>query len=140
MNSIILQTAARMMFPLILMFSGFLLLRGHNDPGGGFSGGLVAAGAFTLQAIAFTPAKARRILRARPEFLGGLGVLLAAAVGTVGLLRGDAFLKADWWITFELAPTFKIALGTPLVFDLGVYLAVLGGALLIILSLMEEVK
>jgi multicomponent Na+:H+ antiporter subunit B len=140
MNSIILQTAARLLFPLILLFSGFLLLRGHNDPGGGFSGGLVAAGGFTLYAIAFTPAEALRILRARPEFLGGLGVLIAAAVGTVGLFRGEAFLKANWWVTSELAPTFKIAVGTPLVFDCGVYLAVLGGALLVILSLMEEVR
>lgn len=53
MDSIILRTAARYLMPLFLLFSVIILLRGHNAPGGGFIGGLLAAGAFVFYAIAY---------------------------------------------------------------------------------------
>jgi len=59
-NSVLLQTATRTLKPLMLLFSIYLLLVGHNEPGGGFSGGLVAAIGFSLHAIAFDTAQARR--------------------------------------------------------------------------------
>ncbi len=75
MTSLILSTATRYMLPLLLLFSIFLLLRGHNEPGGGFVGGLVAAAAFALYAIAFDVATARRTLGVetlkRRELLAG---------------------------------------------------------------------
>jgi multicomponent Na+:H+ antiporter subunit B len=53
MTSLILKTTARFLMPFLLLFSVFLFLRGHNEPGGGFTGGLVAAAAFALYSIAF---------------------------------------------------------------------------------------
>ena len=65
-DSPIFRTAARLLMPLLLLFSVFLLLRGHNEPGGGFVGGLVAAAAFALYAIAFGTRRARQALVVSP--------------------------------------------------------------------------
>ena len=56
MNSLILNTATRFLVALMLVFSIYLLWRGHNEPGGGFVGGLIAAIGFALYAIAYGPA------------------------------------------------------------------------------------
>ncbi len=66
-NTLILHTAALFIMPLQLMFSVFLLFRGHDEPGGGFIGGLVASGAFVLYAFAFGSEATRRILRVAPR-------------------------------------------------------------------------
>lgn len=138
MLSLILQTAARFLMPLMLLFSFFLLLRGHNDPGGGFSGGLVAAGAFVLYATAYSVSSARRALRFEPQQICGLGLLVAAGSGAAGLFVGRSFLTGLWWVDLGVAHEVKIGVGTPFLFDVGVYLAVLGAALLILFELMEE--
>ena len=78
-NSPIFRTAARLLMPLLLLFSVFLLLRGHNEPGGGFVGGLVAAAAFALYAIAFGVQRARQALLVKPMTLLGAGLLIALA-------------------------------------------------------------
>jgi multicomponent Na+:H+ antiporter subunit B len=77
MPSLILSTATRYMLPLLLLFSVFLLLRGHNDPGGGFVGGLVAAAAFSFYAFAYQVSEARRALRVEPRVLIGAGLVVA---------------------------------------------------------------
>ncbi len=137
MRSLILVTAARPLVPLLLLFSIFLLLRGHNEPGGGFAGGLVAAAAFTLLAISRDPATARRALFVEPQTLIGLGLLVAIGAGVVGLLMGDPLLTGQW---FEIALPggLMLELGTPLAFDVGVYLVVLGATLTMVLTLAEE--
>jgi multicomponent Na+:H+ antiporter subunit B len=136
-NSIILRVTARVLLPLLLLFSVFLFMRGHNEPGGGFAGGLVAASGWSLYAIAYSPAEARRALRVDPLLLIGVGLLVALSSGLLGLLEAGAFLTALW--TEVYVPGLgSVALGTPVLFDLGVYLAVLGVALTIILSLAEE--
>ena len=134
--TIILRTAARQLLPLLVLFSVFLLLRGHNAPGGGFVGGLVAAAAFTLYALAFGPAAARAALRAEPRSLVVAGLLVAGAAGAAGPLYGRPFLTGLWAeLTLPLFGT--LYLGTPLLFDLGVYLVVLGVTLTILLTLAE---
>lgn len=138
MNSLILRTATKFLFPLMLLFSIFLLLRGHNEPGGGFSGGLVAAGAFALYAIAFDVRDARRALRVDPRVWVGAGLLLAAGSGIIGWLIEGSFLEGAWWTTLEFEPDIKVSLGTPLLFDVGVFLAVLGSSLMMFLTLLEE--
>jgi multicomponent Na+:H+ antiporter subunit B len=135
MASLILRTATRYLLPLLLLFSIFVLLRGHNEPGGGFVGGLVAASAFALYAIAFNAASARHMLRIDPHYLIGLGLLLTAAGGSLGLVTGQPFLTGLWSV-YELPGLGKI--GTPLIFDVGVYLVVGGVTLLIVFSLAEE--
>ena len=136
MGSLILRTAARILLPLLLLFSFFLLLRGHNEPGGGFAGGLVAAAAFALLAVATDVPIARRALRLEPRLLIGIGLLVAAASGTVGLLGGAPFLTG-LWTDLALPGGLTLALGTPLVFDVGVYLVVIGVVLTIVLALAE---
>ena len=95
-NSPIFRTAARLLMPLLLLFSVFLLLRGHNEPGGGFVGGLVAAAAFALYAIAFGVQRARQALLVRPLTLLGAGLLIALLSGLPAVLRGQPFLTALW--------------------------------------------
>ena len=126
----IFQTAARLLMPLLLVFSVFLLLRGHNQPGGGFVGGLVAAAAFALYGIAFGVHRARQALLVRPLTLLGSGLLIALASGVPSVLRGQPFLTALW------APA--LPLGTPVVFDVGVFLVVTGVVLMMIFNLAEE--
>jgi multicomponent Na+:H+ antiporter subunit B len=136
MRSLILITTARLLMPLLLLFSVFLLLRGHNEPGGGFAGGLVAAAAFILLAVSREPATAREALRVQPQALIGAGLLLGVGSGLIGLLVGEPLLTGQWW-TIELLG-MSLYLGTPLIFDIGVYLVVLGSTLTMVLTLAEE--
>ncbi len=137
MNSLILCTATRFMMPLLLLFSFFLLFRGHNEPGGGFIAGLVAAAAFSLYGIAYGARAARQAVRIHPRTLIGTGLLVAAASGMISVLRGQPLMTGQWGQV--LIPGLgEIVIGTPLVFDIGVYLAVIGVTLIIILTLGEE--
>lgn len=138
MNSIILRTATRYLFPIIGLFSIFMLLRGHDEPGGGFIAGLLGAVCFALYALAYDVATARRMLRAEEHQLIGIGILLTATAGSIGLLAGDPFLTTYWSHEFFVPAVGKMKLGTPLLFDAGVYLTVIGVVLMIIFSLAEE--
>jgi multicomponent Na+:H+ antiporter subunit B len=137
MISLILRTATRFLMILMLLFSLFLLMRGHNAPGGGFVGGLVAAAAFALYAIAYDPAAARRALRIDPRAFIGIGLLVAALSGGLALADGRPFLTG-LWATLHLSGRERIDVGTPMLFDVGVYLVVLGVTLTILLSMSEE--
>ncbi|MEX0702701.1 MAG: Na+/H+ antiporter subunit B [Planctomycetales bacterium] len=137
MSSVILKTAARFLQPLLLLLSIFLLVRGHDEPGGGFVGGLMAAAAFALHAIAESPAAARRALRIDPHVLMGTGLLLAVASGMMGLAAGGPFLTGRWSAA-PLAVLGTMPLGTPVLFDVGVYLVVVGTTLLMIFSMAEQ--
>ncbi len=136
MKSLILKTTATFLLPLILLFSLFLLIRGHHDPGGGFAGGLVASGAFGLYAIAFGTRSVRRMVAIPPFTLMALGLFVAMFSGFLGLFQGKPFLTGVWG-KLSLGAFGDISLGTPLFFDVGVYLVVLGVLLSIFFSLME---
>lgn len=139
MTSLILRTATRFMLPLLLLFSIFLLLRGHDEPGGGFTGGLVGASAFTLYALAFGVPAAREAMRIDPRSLVGVGLLISLVTGTLPLFRGKPFLTyRDSWGELYLSGLGKIDLGTPLFFDVGVFLVVFGVTLSIVFPLAEE--
>ena len=137
MTSSILQTAARLLMPLLLLFAVFLLLRGHNQPGGGFVGGLVVAASFVLYSIAFGVPAARRALLVRPSSLLGLGLLVALLSGLPGVAAGQAFMTAKW--TTIAAGSTPLDVGTPLVFDIGVFLTVIGVVLTIVFTLADAV-
>ena len=126
MNSIILRTAASFLLPLLLLASIVILLRGHNEPGGGFVGGLTAAAGFLLHLQAVGPERCRSLLPPAPETI--------PASGLPAVLGGDPVFTARW-STFEPVPGVK--LGTPLLFDIGVHLAVSGSVLLMILSIAD---
>jgi multicomponent Na+:H+ antiporter subunit A len=130
-RSSIFRTAARLLMPLLLLFSVFLLVRGHNQPGGGFVAGLVAAAAFALYGLAYGIERARRALVVTPLTLIGAGLSIAVASGLPAVVRGQPFLTAQWALG-------AITAGTPMVFDIGVFLVVWGVVLLMIFSLAEE--
>jgi len=136
-TSLILSTATRFLLPLFLLFSIFILFRGHNQPGGGFVGGLIAAAAFALHAIAYDVKQTRRLLGIDPRNLTALGLLVAMGSGMISLFLGEPFMTGQW-VTLSFWPVGKLEIGTPLFFDVGVYLVVIGITLTIILSLAEE--
>jgi multicomponent Na+:H+ antiporter subunit B len=135
MTSSILQTATRLLMPLLLLFAVFLLLRGHNQPGGGFVAGLVVASSFVLYSIAFGVPASRRALLVRPGTLLGVGPLVALTSGLPALVMGRPFMTAQW-IDVPFGRT-ALAVGTPLVFDVGVFLAVIGVVLTIVFTLAD---
>lgn len=135
--SLILRTATRYVFAVMLLLSIFLLLRGHNQPGGGFIGGLVAGIAFVLYSIAYDVESARSLLRIEPRVLIASGLLTAAFAGIIALALGDPFLTGRW-ATIPIPLLGDTYLGTPLLFDFGVYLVVIGITLVIVLTLAEE--
>jgi multisubunit Na+/H+ antiporter MnhB subunit len=137
MNTLILKVASRLMVGLILIFAVYLLLRGHHSPGGGFAAALVAGTGFVLYFIAEGTAPVRRTLRIHPTALAGLGVVTALAAGSVGPLVGKPFLTGLWWSSGDKV-VGSIELGTPLLFDVGVFLAVLGAILTVLLVLEES--
>lgn len=133
MNSLIFSATARVLFWLMLAASIFILFRGHDEPGGGFVGGLVGAMSIGILALADGVGAARRRLRAHPVAVMGSGLVLAVASGLPGLVLEGSFL-AHQWVFFDNG--FK--LGTTMIFDLGVYLVVLGGMLSLIFRLYED--
>ena len=137
MRGLILPTATNYLMPVLLLFSLFLLLRGHNERGGGFAGGLVAAAAFVLLSVSSGVAVARRALKVDPRSLVGVGLLLMIVSGAVApLVYGEPYLTSYWW-TIPVGD-YEVAFGTPLLFDIGVYLAVAGTVLLLVFSMEEE--
>ena len=136
MSSVILRIAARSITPLLTIVSLILLLRGHNAPGGGFIGGLLAAAAIAFYAMAMGPAPARRKLRLMPRTLIGVGLLVALTSGLPAVFAGRPYLSGQWWQP-ELPLLGAIPLGTPLWFDVGVYIAVIGFVLTIFFALFE---
>lgn len=137
MTSLIFSITARALLPVLLLVSGFLLLRGHQAPGGGFAGGLLAAGAVALYTVAATVEATRRRLPLAPRSLIGLGLLAALASGLLALMRGKPFLTAQW-ASVPVPFLGLVDLGTLLLFDVGVYLTVIGVTVMMILSLAGE--
>ncbi|MCH8556816.1 MAG: Na+/H+ antiporter subunit B [Balneolia bacterium] len=136
MKSVILQTATRLLFPLLLIFSVFLFFRGHNEPGGGFIGGLVGAAAFVLFAVAFGTEITRKLLRMDPRVMVGWGLFFALLSGIMSMMAGDSFFTGQW--VFPILFGSELHVGTPLIFDIGVYLVVVGFTLAVIFALEEE--
>ncbi len=137
MISLVLRTATRYILPLMLLFSIFLLLRGHNEPGGGFIAALVAVAAFMLFALANNVRVARDLLQFDPHLLIGAGLLLTLSAGLWSWLPGEPFLTGQW-LKISVPAIGEVELGSPVVFDLGVYLVVIGVGLMILFTLAEE--
>jgi multicomponent Na+:H+ antiporter subunit B len=140
-TSLIVRAATRLLVGLLLLFSFYMLLRGHNEPGGGFIGGLIGATGFILYAIAHGCQAAREALRVEPQAVAMVGLGLALASGLLAYLFGDAAFTGQWLFLFP-DPTVPGDKGLPisniLFFDIGVYLVVLGSVLTIVLALEEE--
>ncbi|NJN18471.1 MAG: Na+/H+ antiporter subunit B [Oscillochloris sp.] len=134
-DSIILRTIARVMMPVLLLISLFMVVRGHHLPGGGFIGGLLAASALILQIVAFGPTAARNVIKINYLLVAAFGVCFAAFWGLLGLVLGQPFMTAQW-LPEEIPGIGKV--GTPVLFDVGVYLTVIGVTVQLALVLAEE--
>ncbi len=137
MRSVILKTVTRLMVGLIMIFAVYLLLRGHHEPGGGFAAALVAGTGFALFAIAEGPRKVREAVRVEPISIAVSGLGLAVLSGFPAALMRNPFLTGVWWPP-RGAGNAGMIIGTPVVFDVGVFLAVLGAILAILLALEEN--
>lgn len=135
-RSILLDEAERWLFRLILLVSLFLVARGHNAPGGGFIGGLVAGAAFALRHLSGRRSAADLCGRLRPAALLGLGAAVATGTALAPLLSGGALLEsAVWSADWPVVGAFKLV--SAAVFDVGVYLAVIGFVLTVLVVMGE---
>ncbi len=132
-RSPILRAAARTIVPLLGLISLVLLVRGHHEPGGGFVGGLVASAAVLLHSFAFGYKGAGARIISGKIIAIGLAVVLTS--GAIGLLAGGTFLEG-MWLSGKVPAVGK--LGTPLLFDAGVYLVVLGVSTKVLFGLLER--
>jgi multisubunit Na+/H+ antiporter MnhB subunit len=137
MTSLILKAATRLLAGLILVFAVYLLFRGHNAPGGGFAAALVAGTGFSLMAISDGPGVVRSAIRIEPRRIAMVGLGTAIASGLPGVFTGEPFLTGLWG-SFSAKASPTLAIGTPLFFDIGVFLAVLGTILTLVLALEEN--
>ena len=124
MNTVIFRTIAPLIVAIMLMFSVYVCLRGHNEPGGGFIGGLIAASALAIWGMAAGVETARKALRVDPLALAGGGVFAAALSGLASAFTGSPFMTSIW-LYLDLGDT-TVPLSTPMIFDIGVYFVVLG--------------
>ena len=136
MNTVIFRAFAPYLTALMVLFSVFILLRGHNDPGGGFIGGLIAASAFAIYGIANGVPPVRRAIYFHPVTLAGFGLFIAGLSGLPSLFNHVPFLTGLW--IYPKIGSVEIALSTPLVFDIGVYFVVVGAITSIALALEER--
>ncbi len=136
MNTVIFRAIAPFLTALMMVFSVFVLLRGHNEPGGGFIGGLIGASALAIYGIACGVAPVRRAMVLHPVAISALGLLLSGLSGLPALALGQPYLTALW--TYPTVFGTELPLSTVLVFDIGVYLVVLGAITSILLGLEER--
>ncbi|MEM0935329.1 MAG: Na+/H+ antiporter subunit B [Pseudomonadota bacterium] len=139
MTSVILQAGARILVALLLVFSVYMLLRGHNEPGGGFIGGLIGALGFVINAIACGTASAREALRVEPSNIAMAGLGIALGAGIFAALFGDPLFTGQWLFIGATEDDKGLPLSSVLVFDIGVYLVVMGSVLTLVFALEEEV-
>lgn len=136
MNTIIFRTVAPLIVAIMLVFSVYICLRGHNEPGGGFIGGLIAASAIAILGMSGGAEATRQALRLDPLSIAGFGVFIAALSGLLSLFTGSPFMTSIW-LYLELGET-TVPLSTPMMFDIGVYFVVFGTISAIALGLEDD--
>ena len=131
-----LRTAADYLLPLLLLFSVFVLLRGHYLPGGGFVGGLIASIAFVLHSFAYSTRETKQLFRRDPFFLIPVGLSLTFISAILPAFAGQNFMSALWF-----AESLEVigSVGSALFFDVGVYIVVVGVVLTILFTISESV-
>jgi multicomponent Na+:H+ antiporter subunit B len=132
MNTLIFRTIAPLLVVVMLVFSVFVTLRGHNEPGGGFIGGLIAASAIAIYGMALGAEATRRAMRVDPLAVAGFGVVLAACAGMLSLPFDLPFLTGLW------GDIRGVDISTPMIFDIGVYFVVLGTISAVALGLEDD--
>ncbi len=137
-SDLVLQTAAKVLVFIIMTFSIYILFAGHHNPGGGFIGGLITASALMLLYIAFDAETIQDIIPVDFKIVGAIGVLMALATGIGSVVANEPFLTQVYGYV-DLPLLGKTGVGTAMVFDIGVYLAVIGTTMTIIRSISEDI-
>jgi multicomponent Na+:H+ antiporter subunit B len=135
MNSLIYKVGANLLFGILLVFSVFMLLRGHNEPGGGFIGGLLGAIAFIVYKMSSNIEATREVLRVNPKHLATFGLAIALAAGLLGPALGDGFFAGQWIFLGATEGSKGWPISSVLLFDIGVYLTVLGSIVAMVLEM-----
>lgn len=132
--SLILQNVARLLFPLMLLFAAFVFLRGHNLPGGGFIAGLVASLAIVLQYLANGTTWMSTRIRTDMHLVISIGLAFAIGTGLVSMFLGYPFMTSAFtYLKWPVVGKFEVA--SAMMFDLGVFLAVVGATVMILVEL-----
>ena len=125
-----LEISARVLFPAVMIGSIYLLFVGHNQPGGGFVGGLVAGCAIALRYVSGGIDEVRSLARFKPWTILGAGLLLAGVTAAVPLAFGDPVLQSAYR-SFDLPVLGQVSVASSLFFDVGVYVLVVGLVLMV---------
>ena len=136
-NDLILRTTSSLIIFIMLGFAIYLLLAGHNSPGGGFVGGLTTSAAFVLMYMAYGEKVVKKIIPINFRFFIPLGLLIATLTGLGALLFNVPFLTHTFGV-FHIPFVGEIELATAMLFDLGVYFTVFGSMMTIILTIAED--
>jgi multicomponent Na+:H+ antiporter subunit B len=136
MKSLIFRTASNYLLPLLLLFSIFVLLRGHYLPGGGFVGGLMASVAFLIHSFAHGLKETRTIIRVSPRLLMPIGLSICLVAALAPWFVNLPVMTGLW---FDEPFKFVGVVGSALFFDIGVYLVVVGTTLTIMFAIAETV-
>jgi multisubunit Na+/H+ antiporter MnhB subunit len=139
MSSSILRTANGVIFPLTLLFALYMALKGHNYPGGGFIGGLIAAVALVLYRMSHGTDAMMRLMPVHPRVVIAIGLGIASLTGIVPLFFGEPMLRTVApYVSFGFGD--DVHLPSALAFDVGVLLTVVGVSVGMIVRLGEEVE
>lgn len=135
MKSVLLQLTSSYLKYILYILAIWFLLKGHNKPGGGFIAGLLVSSSFILNMLAYGAPEVKKSMKYSPVTLTGTGVLIALVISLIPVLLGKPFMEGLWLPAFELPLLGVLHLGTPLLFDLGVFLAVIGFVISVIFDL-----
>ncbi|GIN62036.1 Na(+)/H(+) antiporter subunit B [Robertmurraya siralis] len=136
-NNIILETAIKVILFIIVLFSVYIFFAGHYYPGGGFIGGLMTAGALVLLLIAYDIKTVSMILPFNYRIMTGIGLLFAIGTSAGAIFFNVPFLTHAFG-HIDLPILGEISLHTATIFDLGVYLVVVGVSMTIIQTIGED--
>ncbi len=137
MNNVFLSISLKILSPIIFASSIYVLLKGHNEPGGGFIGGLLAALAWTLVKIGSVRAVREKEIYKENFYIMGLGLALALFSGLFAALFDRALFTAFWGPGIYIPMLGEVKISTVLFFDLGVYIVVLFASIKMLRSFMD---
>lgn len=136
-NDLILKTVSRGLVYFVFALSLYLMLKGHDEPGGGFIGGLMTAAAFVLLFVSFGAEEFRRVVPINFVSMTVWGLAIAAFSGLILLFSDLPYMSHTFW-SFTLPILGNVKFGSTLIFDIGVYLVVIGGAIIIVQTIGED--
>lgn len=139
MNSVLLQIATKYIKWILVIFALIVLWRGHNHPGGGFIGGLMVGLSVVFQSLAGNAQSIKSKLKIQPESYLALGLFFILISTLPGLFLKGYFM-AGVWTSIPIPLLGELKIGTPFVFDVGIFLAVIGVTLMFFFTLNEVAK